>query len=119
MKYAHIIDTRLLGWYDDSIHIEIPIPNIKAIDKVWQEAININANCYEDNKFIIKDFRTDEEILKQEQSKFRAKRDALLHQVDIAINKAVDLGEDTKALRAYRQTLRDATILWIMPESII
>ena len=119
MKYAHIIDTKLLGWYDDSIHEEIPIPNIKVIDEVWQEAININANCYENGRFIIKDFRTDEEILNQEQSKFRAERDALLQQVDIAINKAVDLGEDTKALRAYRQALRDATILWVMPESII
>ena len=119
MKYAHIINTKLLGWYDDSIHEEIPIPNIKATDEVWQEAININANCYENGRFIIKDFRTDEEILNQEQSKFRAERDALLQQVDITINKAVDLGEDTKALRAYRQALRDATILWIMPESII
>ena len=119
MKYAHIINTKLLGWYDDSIHEEIPIPNIKVADKVWQEAININANCYENNKFIIKDFRTDEEILKQEQSKFRAERDALLQQVDIAINKDEDLGKDTKALRAYRQALRDATILWVMPESML
>ncbi len=119
MKYAHIIDTRLLGWYDDSIHEEIPIPNIKAIDKVWQEAININANCYENGRFIVKDFRTDEEILKQEQSNFRAERDALLQQADITINKDEDLYKDTKALRAYRQALRDATILWIMPESII
>lgn len=119
MKYAHIIDTRLLGWYDDSIHIKIPTPNIKVTDEVWQEAVNMNANCYENGKFIVKDFRTDEEILKQEQSKFRAERDAFLQQVDIAINKAEDLGEDTKVLRAYRQTLRDATILWIMPESII
>lgn len=119
MKYAHIIDTRLLGWYDDSMYIEIPTPNIKVTDEVWQEAININANCYEDNKFIVKDFRTDEEILQQKQNKFRADRDSFLQQADIAINKAEDLGEDTKALRAYRQALRDATILWVMPESII
>lgn len=121
MKYAHLEENtnKLLGWYDDSIHSEIPTPNIEVSEEVWQEAININANCYEDGKFIIKDFRTDEEILKQEQSKFRAERDALLQQVDIVINKDEDLGKDTKALRAYRQALRDATILWVMPESII
>lgn len=66
MKYAHLEkDTnKLLGWYDDSIHSEIPTPNIEVSDKVWQEAININANCYEKGKFIFKDFRTDIEIEK-------------------------------------------------------
>lgn len=59
-----------------------------------------------------------EELLEQFQNKFRLDRDALLKGVDIAINKAEDLGEDTKALRVYRQALRDATINWIMPESI-
>lgn len=62
MKYAHIIETKLQGWYDDSIHSKIPTPNIEVSEEVWQEAININANCYEDGKFIVKDFRTDEEI---------------------------------------------------------
>lgn len=62
MKYAHIIETKLQGWYDDSIHSEIPTPNIEVTEEEWQEAININANCYEDGKFIVKDFRTAEEI---------------------------------------------------------
>ncbi len=64
MKYAHLDkDTnKLLGWYDDNIHLEIPTPNIEVSEKVWQEAININANCYENEKFIIKEFRTDLEI---------------------------------------------------------
>jgi hypothetical protein len=66
MKYAHIIDTKVQGWYDDSIHSEVPVPNIEVTEKVWQEAININANCYEDGKFIVKDFRTEEEIQEQE-----------------------------------------------------
>lgn len=61
MKYAHIIDTKLLGWYDEEINPVIPTPNIEVTDEVWQEAININANCYENGKFIIKDFRTAEE----------------------------------------------------------
>lgn len=65
MKFAHLEkDTnKLLGWYDDNIHSTIPTPNIEVSDEVWQEALNINANCYEDGEFIVKDFRTDEELL--------------------------------------------------------
>lgn len=64
MKYAHLEkDTnRILGWYSDDIHTDIPTPNIEVTDEVWQEAINISANCYENEKFIVKDFRTDDEI---------------------------------------------------------
>ena len=64
MKYAHLEqDTnKLLGWYSDDIHSDIPTPNTEVTDEVWQEAININANCYEDGKFIVKDFRTDVEV---------------------------------------------------------
>lgn len=82
MKYAHLEkDTnKLLGWYDDNIHLEIPTPNIEVTEEVWQEAININANCYEDGKFISKDFRTDKEIAEQELNK--RKREALKYLAD-------------------------------------
>jgi hypothetical protein len=49
------------------------------------------------------------------EANFRKDRDALLVEADILINKAVDLGQDTTALRAYRQALRDATVSWVMP----
>ena len=62
MKYAHIENNKILGWYSDDIHDIIPTPNIEVSDEVWQEAININANCYENGEFIVKDFRTDEEL---------------------------------------------------------
>ena len=67
MKYANIEQNtnKLLGWYDKKIHLEIPTPNIEVTDEVWQEAININANCYENGEFIRKDFRTEEEKEKQ------------------------------------------------------
>ena len=63
MKYANIENgtNKLLGWYDKEIHLEIPTPNIEVTDEVWQEAININANCYENGEFILKDFRTDKQ----------------------------------------------------------
>ena len=63
MKYAHLENNtnKLLGWYDEEIHAKIPTPNIEVTDEVWQEALRINANCYENGKFIVKDFRTDDE----------------------------------------------------------
>ena len=67
MKYAHLENNtnKILGWYSDDIHSNIPTPNIEVTDEVWQEALNINANCYENGKFIVKDFRTDYEIEQQ------------------------------------------------------
>lgn len=62
---------------------------------------------------------TKEELLKQKQDKFRVDRNILLDKTDKAINKAEDLGESSIELRTYRQALRDATINWIMPESIL
>ena len=66
MKYTHLEkDTnKLLGWYSDDIHDIISTPNIEVTEKQWQEALSINANWYENGKFIVKDFRTDDEIEK-------------------------------------------------------
>lgn len=52
----------------------------------------------------------------QIQAEFRAERDKLINEADILINKALDNGQDTTNLRAYRQALRDATINWVMPK---
>lgn len=43
------------GFYDVS---NIPTPNIEVSDEEWQKAISINANCFENGKFIVKDFST-------------------------------------------------------------
>lgn len=117
MKYAHLEENtnKLLGWYDNEIHLEIPTLNIKVNDEVWQVAININANCYEDGKFIVKDFRADEEIQQETQAQFRAERDKLLAEADIEINKLVDVGIDATEWRVYRQALRDSTLSWVLP----
>ena len=80
MKYAHIIETKLHGWYDDSIHSEIPTPNIEVTDEVWQEALRINANCYENGEFIVKDFRTDEEIEAQRIASIKVKANELIEE---------------------------------------
>lgn len=117
MKYAHLEkDTnKILGWYSDDIHTNIPTPNIEVTEKVWQEALSINANCYEKGKFIVKDFRTPEEIQEQEQAQFRAERNQLLIEADIEINKLDDLNKDSSSWRAYRQDLRDSTENWVLP----
>ena len=117
MKYAHLEENtnKLLGWYSDDIHSEIPTPNIEVTEEVWQEALNINANCYENGEFIVKDFRTEEEIEQETQSQFRAERDKLLAEADIEINKLVDAGLDSTEWRVYRQELRDSTLTWELP----
>ena len=117
MKYANIENgtNKLLGWYDKEIHLEIPTPNIEVSDEVWQEALNMNANCYENGEFIIKDFRTPEEIEQEVQAQFRAERNKLLVEADIEINKLVDLGLNQTEWRVYRQELRDSTLTWVLP----
>lgn len=117
MKYAHLEqDTnKILGWYSDDIHSEIPTPNIEVDENDWQEALSINANCYENGEFIVKDFRTEEEIEQETQAQFRAERDVLLKEADIEINKLVDLGLDPTEWRVYRQELRDSTLSWVLP----
>ncbi len=121
MKYANIENgtNKLLGWYDKEIHLEIPTPNIEVTDEVWQEALNINANYYENGKFIVKDFRTPEEIEQEVQAQFRAERNKLLVEADMEINKLVDLGLNPTEWRVYRQELRDSTSTWVLPSKPI
>jgi len=115
MKYAHLEkDTnKLLGWYDDNIHLEIPTPNIEVSEKVWQEAININANCYEDGKFIIKDFRTDEQReqqrIKQIESKCNQAIEAIYpiyKQINITNLLTPHTEEDKEAMKAFIDSKR-------------
>ena len=65
MKYANYDKTtgKILGWYNQSIHSEIPTPNIEIEDEVWQNAINNNHNkINKDGTTELFDFRTQEEI---------------------------------------------------------
>ena len=58
---------------------------------------------------------TEAEQQTQQESDFRHKREPLLKEADITINKLEDIGQDSTAWRQYRQALRDATATWIMP----
>lgn len=81
MKYAQLEENtnKILGWYSNDIHSEIPTPNIEVTDEVWQEALRINANCYENGEFIVKDFRTDVEI-----------EDIRIQQIEAKCNQAIE-----------------------------
>ena len=111
MKYAHIIEGKLQGWYDEEINPVIPTPNIEVSDEVWQEAININANCYENGKFIVKDFRTVEEIEKERISSIKAKAQSLIEMIypiykqnNILMSQ---IAEDIKSMNAYILNIRN------------
>ena len=77
MKYAHINENnQILGWYSDDIHKDIPTPNIQVSDEVWQNALNIGANCIENNIGIVKDFRTPDELAEYNATKYKILRQA-------------------------------------------
>lgn len=66
MKYVHLENNKILGYYSEDINLNIPKGCLEITDEQWQEALGINANCYEKGKFVFKDFRTEEEIRKEE-----------------------------------------------------
>lgn len=99
-------------------HIELLRLKAKEFNTSLDEFEDVIKQCQD--AFI---YPTDKEIelekRKQFEIQFRLDRNALLDKVDKEINKVEDLGQDSKVLRAYRQQLRDATIKWVMPESIL
>ena len=126
MKYAHYdINTgKLLGFYDDTIHKKIPIPNIQITEEQWQEAISNNYNYVDaDTKTLsYKDFRTPEQILQDKWNRIRAKRNQLLQETDIymLVDKFETLTAEQQAeLKAYRQALRDLPQTYSNPDDVV
>ena len=67
MKYVHLENNKILGWYDKEIHTLIPTPNIEVSDEAWQNAINNGHNKVNaDGTTELCDFRTEDEKAKQE-----------------------------------------------------
>lgn len=68
MKYLNFDSNgKILGFYDDEIHLNIPKPNAKITDEVWQEALKSGANFYDQKSGALsfKDFRSEDEILQE------------------------------------------------------
>jgi hypothetical protein len=55
---------KILGYYDDTIHKNIPKPNTQITEEQWKECINNNYNFVDvtNNTFRKKDFRTLDQI---------------------------------------------------------
>ena len=106
MKQAHIENgtNKLLGWYTKEIHSKIPTPNIEVTDEVWYKALTINANYYENGKFIFKDFRTEEEINESRIQGIEAKCNQVIEAV-YSIYKQINI---TNLLAPYTEQDRDA-----------
>lgn len=68
MKYVHLENNKILGYYSKDINPNIPKGCLEITNEQWQEALSINANWYENGKFIVKDLRTPEEIEAYEKS---------------------------------------------------
>ena len=64
MKYVHLENNKILGYYDKEINPIIPKGCLEITENQWQDALSMNANYYENGKFIHKDFRTEDEIEK-------------------------------------------------------
>ena len=111
MKYAQLEENtnKILGWYSDDIHSDIPTPNIEVTDEIWQEAININANCYENSKFIVKDFRTDEQKEQQRIQQIEAKCNQSIESV-YPIYKQINI---TNLLTPYTEEDREVMKVFI------
>ena len=63
MKYAHIDENnKLLGFYDNEVHSEIPEPKIQLTKEQWKNALDNNHNkINSDGSSETFDFRTNEE----------------------------------------------------------
>ena len=105
MKYVNIENgtNKILGWYDNEIHLDIPTPNIEVTDEVWQEALSINANCYENGEFIVKDFTTNEQREQQRTQQIEYKCNEVIEAV-YPIYKQINI---TNLLTPYTEEDRD------------
>lgn len=60
--YAHIEDNKVLGYYNTEVNSTIPSNAIEITGEQHQSALGINANAYENGDFVVKDFRSIEEV---------------------------------------------------------
>lgn len=110
MKYINYDKTtkQILGWYDDSIHKNIPTPNLKVEDKVWQNAIDNNHNKINQNGITeLFDFRTQEEIDTEALATFKTAVQTAIDKTDLVALRCWKAGvEFPTEWREYTVTLR-------------
>lgn len=62
MKYIHLENNKILGYYSKDINPKIPKGCVEITNEQWQNALNINANWYENGKFSFRDLRSSKEL---------------------------------------------------------
>lgn len=114
MKYAHYDkDTkRLLGYYDDEIHENIPTPNFEISNDVWRQALSENANIVDVKNQKLARIEVEQEI--DEKARELAELEAQIKECEEYIRNALiigntavleDLRAEYKELLAQKQAL--------------
>lgn len=114
MKYAHYDKNtkRLLGYYDDEIHENIPEPNIEISDEEWRESLNKNANIVDVKNQKLARIEVEQEI--DEKARELAEINAQIKESEDDIRRAILIGNDAvlpelreeyKELLAQKQAL--------------
>lgn len=123
MKYVHLENNKILGYYSKDINPLIPEGCLELTEKQWQEAININANCYEDGKFIVKDFRTAEEVKQGEISKWKSERDIKVQNIEVTYKDVVYQGDEKSQDRMSRHINAlpntEVTTMWVAKDNSV
>ena len=106
MKYAHYDkDTkRLLGYYDDEIHNDIPEPNIEISDEEWREALNKNANSVDVKNQKLVRVEVEQEI--DEKERELAELEAQIKECENDIRRALIIG-NTAVLENLRSEYKE------------
>lgn len=106
MKIAHINNrNELQGWYDTEIHTNIPTPNIEVTDEQWQTALDNSHNrVNEDGTTELFDFRTEQEITKQELDNKIAEAKKYLEDTDFKMT--LDYDKDVAEVKVKRAEAR-------------
>lgn len=106
MKYAHYDkDTkRLLGYYDDEIHNDIPEPNIEISNEDWAKALNKNANSVDVKNQKLVRVEVEQEI--DEKARELAELEAQIKECENDIRRALIIG-NTAVLENLRSEYKE------------
>ena len=109
MKYANYNkDTkRLLGYYDDEIHNDIPTPNIEISDEEWLEALNKNANSVDVKNQKLARIEVEQEI--DEKARELAELEAQIKECEDDIKHALII-DNTAVLESLRAELKELIV---------
>lgn len=125
MKYVNLEKTtnKILGYYDSEVHGDnIPENSLEISEAQWQNAIDMGANCYIKGKFLVKDFRTDEEIKQAEYQTWKSERQYKVDNLEVTYNEVIYQGDElsqTRMSRAVSVMDDNETTQWVAKDNSI